>query len=408
MESEEGMNDGPQERREPKMRRRTRLTLALVVLALVLAAGAVTLSGLATRESKARQLQARAQELSVPTVVVIAPGLGTNSSPTLDLPGRIEAHSRALIHARVAGYLKSWAVDIGAAVKAGQLLAEIETPELDQQLLQARAELGSARANAALAGATARRWQSLQAQNFVSAQAVEEKNGELAVKQALADASQANVDRLLAQKKFARIVAPFDGVVTARSTDIGALVSAGGAPGTELFVVADTRRLRVLVNVPQNQVSLVRRGDKVRFRVPERPGQEFSATVQALSQAIGSNSGSMLVQLTADNPDAGLLPGGFATVRFDLPKQTGRLTVPPGALIFGKSGLRVATVDANDKVVLKTVVVARDLGSVVELASGLAPGDRVIESPPDGVADGDVVRVKARGPGKESGKPPGK
>ena len=390
------------------MRRRTRLTLALVVLALVLAAGAVTLSGLATRESKARQLQARAQELSVPTVVVIAPGVGTNASPTLDLPGRIEAHSRALIHARVAGYLKSWAVDIGAPVKAGQLLAEIETPELDQQLLQARAELGSARANAALAGATARRWQSLQAQNFVSAQAVEEKNGELAVKQALADASQANVDRLLAQKKFARIVAPFDGVVTARSTDIGALVSAGGAPGTELFVVADTRRLRVLVNVPQNQVSLVRRGDRVRFSVPERPGQEFSATVQALSQAIGGNSGSMLVQLTADNPDAGLLPGGFATVRFDLPKQTGRLTVPPGALIFGKSGLRVATVDANDKVLLKTVVVARDLGSVVELASGLAPGDRVIESPPDGVADGDVVRVKARGPGKESGKPPGK
>jgi RND family efflux transporter MFP subunit len=407
MESEEGMNDGPQERREPKMRRRTRLTLALVVLALVLAAGAVTLSGLATRESKARQLQARAQELSVPTVVVIAPGAGTNASPTLDLPGRIEAHSRALIHARVAGYLKSWAVDIGAPVKAGQLLAEIETPELDQQLLQARAELGSARANATLAGATARRWQSLQAQNFVSAQAVEEKNGELAVKQALVDASQANVDRLLAQKKFARIVAPFDGVVTARSTDIGALVSAGGAPGTELFVVADTRRLRVLVNVPQNQVSLVRRGEKVRFSVPERPGQEFSATVQALSQAIGSNSGSMLVQLTADNPDAGLLPGGFATVRFDLPKQTGRLTVPPGALIFGKSGLRVATVDADDKVLLKTVVVARDLGSIVELASGLAPGDRVIESPPDGVADGDVVRVKARGPGKESGKPPG-
>jgi RND family efflux transporter MFP subunit len=406
MEGEAGMNEGPQARRGQRMQRRTRLALALVVLALV--AGAIALSGLATRESKARRLQARAQDLSVPTVVVIAPGVGTNASPTLELPGRIEAHSRALIHARVAGYLKSWAVDIGAQVNAGQFLAEIETPELDQQLLQARAELGSARANAALAAATARRWQSLQAQNFVSAQAVEEKNGEFAVKQALADASQANVDRLLAQKKFARIVAPFDGVVTARSTDIGALVSAGGAPGTELFVVADTRRLRVLVNVPQNLVPLVKRGEKVRFSVPERPGLEFSATVQALSQAIGNNSGSMLVQLTADNPEAGLLPGGFATVRFDLPSQTGRLTVPPGALMFGKSGLRVATVDANDKVVLKTVVVVRDLGSVVELASGLAPGDRVIESPPDGVADGDLVRVKASEPEGKPGTVPGK
>jgi len=407
MQHESGMDRGPAGSREPRLQHPSRLKLALALLVLAIAAGAVALSGLATRESNARRLQARAQALSVPSVVVIAPGIGTSASPTLDLPARIEAHSRALIHARVPGYLKSWTVDIGTPVKAGQLLAEIETPELDQQVLQSRAELASAKANAALSEATARRWQALQAQNFVSAQAVEEKLGELAVKQAQVNASQANVDRLLAMKRFARIVSPFDGVVTARSTDVGALVSPGGSQGTELFVVADTRKLRVLVNVPQNQVSLVRRGEKVRFSVPERPGQEFTATVQALSQAIGANSGSMLVQLVADNPQAGLLPGGFATVSFDLPEQTGRLTVPPGALIFGKAGLRVATVDANDRIVLKPVTVARDLGTVVELASGLSPADRVIESPPDGVSDGDQVRVKTNEPGRTNGKAPG-
>ena len=369
----------------------------VLVFALVLfAAGAiaVTMTGLASRASNAAKLEARAQAQAVPIVVVIAPGQGTRSTPTLDLPGRIEAHARALVHARVAGYLKRWTADIGTHVRAGQLLAEIDTPELDMQLMQARAELASVTANAALSAATKRRWESLQAQNFVSAQAVEEKGGDLAVKQAAVNASQANVERLQTMKGFARVVAPFNGVVTARSTDIGALINPGGGTGTELFIVSDVSRLRLYVNVPQNYVSLVKQGDKVGFTVPERPGIVFKATVRSMSQAIGNASGAMLVQLAADNPEAGLLPGGFASVRFELPRETGRLTVPPGALIFGKAGPRVAVVGLGDKVTLKPVTVARDLGSSIEIGTGLAAEDRVIDSPPDGISDGDPVRVK--------------
>ncbi|MBP6814614.1 MAG: efflux RND transporter periplasmic adaptor subunit, partial [Burkholderiaceae bacterium] len=199
------------------------LFFALVLLAA--GAIAVAVTGIGSRASIAQQLAARAQAQAVPTVSVIVPGQGMRSSPTLDLPGRIEAHSRALVHARVAGYLKRWTVDIGAHVRAGQLLAEIDTPELDMQLMQARAELASVAANAALSAATQRRWQSLQAQNFVSAQAVEEKSGDLAVKQAAVNASQANVDRLQTMKRFAQVLAPFSGVVTSRSTDIGALIN---------------------------------------------------------------------------------------------------------------------------------------------------------------------------------------
>lgn len=377
----------------------------LVVALVLLAAGAVAVAvtGLGSRASNAARLEARAQAQAVPTVIVVTPGEGVRTTPTLELPGRIEAHARALVHARVAGYLKRWTADIGTRVRAGQLLAEIDTPELDLQLMQARAELASVRANAALSAATARRWQSLQAQNFVSAQAVEEKSGDLAVKQAAVEASQANVERLQTMKGFARVVAPFDGVVTARSTDVGALINPGAATGSELFVVSDLSRLRLYVNVPQTYVALVKPGDKAAFSVPERPGAVLQATVRSMSQAIGSASGAMLVQLAADNPDAGLLPGGFASVRFALPRETGRLTVPPGALMFGKAGPRVAVVGADDKVVIKPVTVARDLGHVIEIGAGLAADDRVIDSPPDGITEGDVVRVKTADAARAAG-----
>lgn len=373
----------------------SRRGLAFVLVLLAAGAVFVTVSGLGARASNASRLEARAQAQAVPTVVVVTPGQGARTIPTLDLPGRIEPHARALVHARVGGYLKRWTADIGTHVRAGQLLAEIDTPELDLQLMQARAELASVTANAALSAATARRWQSLQSQNFVSAQAVEEKSGDLAVKQAAVNASQANVERLQTMKGFSRVVAPFAGVITARSTDIGALINPGGAAGTELFVVSDVSRLRVYVNVPQNYVSLVKQGDKVAFSVPERPGQVFKASVRSMSQAIGTASGAMLVQLAADNPDAGLLPGGFASVRFELPRENGRLTVPPGAVIFGKAGPRVAVVGPDDKAVLKSVTIARDLGTTIEIGAGLAADDRVIDSPPDGIADGDPVQVKA-------------
>jgi membrane fusion protein, multidrug efflux system len=343
----------------------------------------------------------------VPTVAVIAPGTA-EAATSLDLPGRIEPNARAAINARVSGYLKSWHADIGAAVKAGQLLAEIETPDLDQQLLQARAELANARANAVLAETTAKRWRSLLATSTVSRQGVDEKDADLAAKLSLVTALQANVERYEAMKGFSRIVAPFDGVVTSRSTDVGALVNAGGSAGSELFVVSDTRRLRIYVSVPQSYATAIRPGARARITVPERPGKSYGATVQSLAGAISSSSGSMLVQLSADNADGELLPGAFANVSLPLPATAGALTIPPSALIFDKAGLRVATLDAANRVALKPVTVARDLGALIEISSGITAGDRVVESPPDGIADGDAVHVAEAVPKAGAPAGPGK
>lgn len=370
----------------------SRRTLTSIALALVLIAACVVAFGIVMRQTQAAKLRERTQEQAVPTVNVIAPAkLGASS--TLDLPGRIEAFSRAPIYARVSGYLKSWSVDIGARVKAGQLLAEIETPDLDQQLLQAQAELATAKTNAGLAASTSKRWQALLSTDSVSRQEADERAGDYAAKQSVVNALQANVDRYQALKRFTRILAPFDGVVTARSTDVGSLINIGGAPGSELFVVSDIKHLRVYVNVPQSYVSVVRQGSTAKLAVPEHPGKTYTATVQTTSNAINIGSGSMLVQLAVDNPNAELLPGGFANVSFDLPKASGALSVPPSALLFDKAGLRVATVDAAGKVALKRVTVSRDLGTTIEIASGLAADDRVIESPPDGIENGDTVRV---------------
>ena len=386
----------------PDTARLSRRKLQISALALALLAVFIVVSGISTRRSEAAQLRERTDARAVPTVAVITPGQAGAAS-TLDLPGRIEAHARAPIYARVSGYLKSWQVDIGAKVKAGQLLAEIETPDLDQQLLQAQAELASAKANATLSASTAKRWQALLASDSVSRQEADEKAGDLNTKQAIVNALQANVDRVLTLKRFTRIVAPFDGVVTARNTDVGALISVGGAPGSELFVVSDLQQLRVYVSLPQTYVSVVKKGTKARLSVPESPGIFHPATVQSMSQAI--SGGSMLIQLAADNAKAGLLPGGFAKVSFDLERKVGGFSIPPSALIFGQAGLRVATVGADNKVLLKPVSISRDLGAVIELAAGLAAEDRVIESPPDGITNGDLVRVAAAKPVNSSGKP---
>jgi RND family efflux transporter MFP subunit len=313
----------------------------------------------------------------------------------LTLPGRIEAYAKAPLYSRISGYLKTWKADIGTPVKAGQLLAEIDTPDLDQQILQAKAELASMQANATLSANTAKRWQTLQSTNFVSSQAVEEKNADLNAKLAIVNASQANVNRLQAMKNFSRIVAPFDGVVTARNTDVGQLINAGGGPGTELFVVSDVKRLRLYVNLPQNQVMNIQKGTLAKFSVPEQPGQVFTATVQSLSQAINTASGSMLVQLSAENKRGELLPGGYANVSFTLPPQPDRLSVPPSALIYTKEGVQVATLNTENRVVMKPVVIARDHGNKLELQSGLLASDRVIENPPDGVTNGDAVLVRS-------------
>jgi RND family efflux transporter MFP subunit len=366
--------------------------LTLLALALF-----VIVQGLGARQSDAKNLEIKASTVNVPTVIISTPiqsnkNGANDASITVDLPGRLEAFSKASLFARVSGYLKSWSVDIGDRVKAGQVLAEIETPDLDQQILQAQAEWASAKANANLSQSTAKRWTSLQEQNFVSPQATEEKLAEAGAKQALANASQANLERLKSLKTFARIAAPFDGIVTSRQTDVGSLINVGGAAGTELFTVSDTKRLRLYVNVPQNLVGAIKVGGQAEFSVPESPGQIYKASIQSMSQAINAGTATMLVQLSAENTQAKLMPGGTASVKFALPVSDA-IRVPPSTLIFGKEGLRIATVGEDMKVLLKPVKISRDFGSSIEIASGLSATDRIIENPPDGLFNGDLVKA---------------
>jgi RND family efflux transporter MFP subunit len=367
-----------------------RITGAIAVVVAII----IVAHGVITRASEGSRLHDWTEAQSLPTVAVISPGNNANNSG-LELPGRLEAFTRAPIYARVSGYLKSWKYDIGARVKAGDLLAEIETPDVDQQLLQVRADLATAQANAALAQTTAKRWQSLASTGAVARQDVDEKVGDLAAKQAMVKAASANVDRLVAMKNFARIVAPFDGVITARNTDVGALINVGGAIGQELFVVSDVRKLRVYVNVPQTNVPSVQPGTQASISVPDRPNAKYSATVESSSQSVNAASGTALMQLVVDNQAGDLLPGGYASVRLDLVGRGDVLSVPASALIFDAKGLSIATVDADNRVAIKPVTIARDLGKLVELGSGIAATDRVIESPPDGIANGAEVRIAA-------------
>ncbi|GGA31775.1 efflux RND transporter periplasmic adaptor subunit [Dyella nitratireducens] len=366
------------------------LHLAGVVIATILVA--IVVIGLITRATQANSLKSWTQEQAVPTVSVVMPELG-KTGPVLDLPGQLQAYTRAPIYAQVSGYLKGWKTDIGAPVKAGELLGEISTPELDQQLQQARADLASTKANADLAAVTAKRWQAMLSSDSVAQQDVDQRTADYTAKLALMKAAQANVDRLEAAKAFARIVAPFDGVVTARDTDVGALINAGGGTGPELFVVSDIHKLRVYVQVPQRYGPSVRPGSNAVLMVPEYPGREFHAQVVATSNAVNTTSGTTLVQLQVDNADNQLMPGAFAHVRFHLPVDTTALRVPASSLIFDNGGLRVATVGTGDKVAFKQVSILFDYGKTVEIGSGLSTDDRVIDSPPDGIKDGDVVKL---------------
>jgi len=370
----------------------SRRGLAVAGVAAALVVTVVVVNGVWSRNASEARLKEATNAQSIPVVAVVKPTVGGNKS-TLDLPGRLEAYARAPIYARVSGFLKAWHVDIGAQVKAGQLLAEIEAPDLDQQLLQARAALASAQAGETLAAVTAQRWQTLGGSNAVAKQTVDEKIGDLTVKQALTKAARANVDRLVVLADFKRVVAPFDGIVTTRNTDIGALINADSSAGLALFVVSDIQKLRLTVSVPQNFVPAVKLNTKVEITVPEYPGKVYAGVVEASARSVDPASGTTRMQVVVDNAAGELMPGAFATTRIQLPENAQALSIPAGALIFGQAGLRVALLDGDDKVKLTTVTISRDLGQVVEIGSGLARDDRVIESPPDGLSDGDPVRV---------------
>ncbi|TXI47179.1 efflux RND transporter periplasmic adaptor subunit [Methylophilus sp.] len=370
--------------------------LKLGGLLLALAAIGIVVIGITSRAGNHEKLKAWTDKQAVATVSIIQPDQGADEG-SLNLPGRFEAYARAPIYARVSGYLKTWKVDIGGSVKNGQLLAEIETPDLDQELLQAKADMASAEANVALAETTAKRWQEMLKTQSIARQEVDEKVGDYQSKQAIVKAAEANVNRLLALKSFARIVAPFDGSVTARNTDTGALINAGnsGTTAQPLFEVSNTRKLRLYINVPQNYVSQIKSGGKAQFTVPDSPDAVFEATIQSTSGAINASSGTTLVQLLVDNVAGRFLPGGFANVNLVLNHDAGRLSIPASALIFDQHGLKVATVGQDHKVVLKTITIARDLGKTLEVQSGLTSQDQVIENPPDGVTEGVLVNIAA-------------
>jgi RND family efflux transporter MFP subunit len=358
----------------------------------IAAALLVVMTGIRAREDSSTKLREWTDDQAIPTVAVVLPNAKALNA-TIDLPGRLEAYYRAPIFARVNGYLKSWSADIGARVKAGQVIAEIEAPDLDQQLLQARADLTSQQASAKLSEATLNRRRTLIASNFVSMQEIDERTADLSNKNAAVNASQANVERLEVLAGYKKITAPFDGVVTARTTDVGALINAGGSGGPPMFVISDIKKLRVYVNVPQSYVPAIKLGAKALISVPEYLNRTFAATVEASAQAVDATSGTTQMQLALDNAAGELLPGSYANVRMSLARDTVPLHIPASALIFNQNGLRVATVGSDDKVLFKTVTIARDLGRDIELASGLSPDDRVITAPPDGIADGDQVRV---------------
>ncbi len=365
-----------------------RIRKLMIGAAIVL--GCVVLAGAYTRYVQASAVREWTDDSEVPTVSVISPRAGA-SGQNLVLPGTLSAFYDAKIYAQVAGYVKSWDRDIGAHVKKGEVLAVIDTPELDQQITQARADLSAAGAAQKLSAVTAARWRDLLRQDAVARQDVDIKEADLAAKNEALKSAQANLDRLLATKQFAHITAPFDGIVTARNVDIGALVGSSST-GNPLFTVSDTHALRLYVNVPQSYTAEIVPGMAVSLTVPEYPGRTFPAQLSSTSGAISSQSSTMLVQFEAANPDGLLKPGDVAQVDLALPAQ-GNLRLPAGALIFRASGLAVATVGPDGHARIKPVTVGVDLGASVLVSSGLVPGDRVISNPPDSLASGDVVRI---------------
>ncbi len=355
--------------------------IALIVILVVL--------GIAARLQMQHALQRNIDETAAIVVATIAPK-ASDAEQTIVLPGNVEAFADAPLYARATGYLKNWTADIGTRVKKGQLLAELDIPEVDQQLLQAQAELANAVANQRLAQSTAQRWQELLAADSISKQEADEKISDAVAKNAQLDSARANVERLRQLQSFKRIEAPFDGVVTARNVDIGALVNAGS--GQELFRIAASKKLRVYVRAPQIYAPLVRPGLNASLELAEHPGLRYAGTLVRTADAIDPVTRTLLLQVEVDNARGELLPGSYARVHLKLPGQR-NLLLPVNTLIFRADGLQVATVNGEQRVVLKPIVLGRDFGSEVEVVSGIGPNDAVILNPPDALVGNQRVRL---------------
>jgi len=364
---------------------------ALILLALAIILG---LWGVASRVHSRNELGQQTAAEAVPVVIVETPQ-PSPASEDLQLPGSVQAFYEAPIYARTNGYLRKWYTDIGEPVKKGQLLADIETPEVDRQYQQAKADLATAVANANLARITDVRWKGLLANEAVSQQDADTRAGQAAASEATAASAQANVARLRELESFKRVVAPFDGVVIARNTDIGALINAGESAGNALFRVADTTKLRVYADVPEPYAPQMRPGIDVRLRFNEHPGKDYPATLVRTAEALDPQLRTLRVELQVDNSRGELFPGAFAEVHFKVPGSTTTWRIPATALIFRSAGLQVAVVDPNGRAKLKSIVQGRDFGTSVEVLSGLAGNDRIIVNPPDSLNDGSPIRIAA-------------
>jgi RND family efflux transporter MFP subunit len=366
--------------------------LKAIALIVFCVAAAIVAIGLAGRVRANQTLTKWTNGQAIPTVNVVSLS-GAGKSNTLVLPGNVQAFYTAPVYARVTGYLKAWYTDIGATVKAGQTLADIDTPDLDQQVVAARGNLGVAIANQELAQITADRYVALFAQNAVAALVRDQAVGALDADIAATNAARGNLGQLVAEESFKKIVAPFDGIVTSRSTDVGALITVGTPSDVPLFTVADLSKLRIYVSIPQNDSALVQPGMAANFTVPQYPRRTFTATLATTADSVNATNGALLAEFHIDNSDFALKPGDYAQISLVIRSRKNTLLVPASALVFRDGGMSVATVGPNDRITMKPITIGRDLGSSVEVSAGLSRDDRVVDNPPDFIGQGALVHV---------------
>jgi RND family efflux transporter MFP subunit len=361
----------------------------------LIAAIVIAVLGIGWRLWKSHNTATWTEDQAVPTVQVIKLKTAKNGG-NLTLPGDLQAFASAPIYAQVSGYVQKWSFDIGAHVKRGDLLAQIDPRTYEAALAQAKGALARDSATLANARVDLSRYQALAAQNAISAQQLSTQQATVGAQAGIVDADTAQVSQASINLAYTRIIAPFDGIVTSRAVDVGNLVTVGTPTATPLFTVADQSKLRLYVRVPQNYAPYIRDGMTVNFTVPQFPGRSFHASLVASAGAVASATGTILVQFAADNSAGTLQPGAYAEVKFPLPAGANGIRVPATALIFRDAGMQVATVDATGHVKLKTVSIARDLGASVDISSGVSPQDRIIDNPADALQDGDEVRIASR------------
>jgi RND family efflux transporter MFP subunit len=377
---------------EPGRRRELRRKIRLYALILCVVAVVAAVWGIVSRLETRSELRKSSLQDAIATVVTAKPQL-SGAGDELVLPGIVQAYVESPIYARTSGYLKSWRTDIGAKVHKGDLLAEIETPEVDKQLAQARADLATAQANLAIAVITNQRWQGLLKTQAVSKQDADNRAADAAAKKTTVDSAEQNVARLKDLESFKRVVAPFDGVITARNTDVGYLINAGQAPGTELFRLADIHRLRIYAQVPEAYAAATSAGLKAELHFAERPGVTYAADTIRTSNALDPTARTLQVELQLDNREAQLFPGSYTEIHFKLPASRETLRLPANTVLFRGQNLQVAVVDRDHKIKIKDIDQGRDFGKTIEVLHGLDPGDAVVVNPPDSIEDGMQVRI---------------